>query len=793
MNTNKEFLLVYCLALASCASFSSSLPAADDPLISLSSATEQSKVRSGRQVFPGGDSCTFGSAERVELCGWSRSNLSSLQWELSTGNNHNWIGGPPTDSSEEVEGGYVVFETSQIPNISGRSSQSAVLEGPIHPSTSALGACLTFNYAVAGLSPEKVRVLLHPIPNAVFALEGLALNRETDHGADVVLWETRDSTDGQWRTAEVVYTCRHPHQIYLEGIPHDAGQLTRRYRGFIAIDNVNLKSAEGCPGHCNFDGGFCDWTNEQTDDFDWSLGRGSQNPSTGPIMDRASYTHGGSSGGYAYIDSSFPRKTADKARLSSREFSRTGSGPLCMRFWTHMFGNGVGMLRVLIHDKEANEDRVVWSLAGEAGNAWYQGQVPISSSTSFKIVFEGEVGKNNLGDIAIDDISFAPGACPSAPQTAAGTSGDCTFEIDECGWTNVGSASRTDEMDWERRLGQNAKTPISDHTLGSPAGNFMTLGGIGVQRAGDRAWLVSQALKGSTRPRCLSFWYYMHEPFIDTSGPSLGGLKIYTRPAANNDLNPGQQKLTGVWRLYNQQAPVWKYAQAMIMESEQFQVIFEGVHGSSRANGFMAVDDIAFFEGDCETMPTSGYVSEGECSFEKDMCNWKNMSSDAVYRWQLATITRRPANLPDKTFGAPVGYAYFDIFSQNTVGSPVKLISPTVTSSAEKVCFSFWYSAFGAGDSTQLRVLVQEVRTSSDPDSSGDESEATQQIWRLTAVDLDTVRPEWRAAQVAFNGGTAKRIILEGKANNGGFAVDDASFHPGECPTRPPEASNRRK
>lgn len=32
---------------------------------------------------------------------------------------------------------------------------------------------------------------------------------------------------------------------------------------------------------------------------------------------------------------------------------------------------------------------------------------------SFQIVFEGEVGKNNLGDIAIDDISFAPGACPS--------------------------------------------------------------------------------------------------------------------------------------------------------------------------------------------------------------------------------------------------------------------------------------------------------------------------------------------------------------------------------------------
>ena len=70
-----------------------------------------------------------------------------------------------------------------------------------------------YSYAVAGLSPEKLRVLLHPIPNHQFSFDGLASNREQDHGADVVLWETRDSTGGQWKTAEVVYTCRHPHQV----------------------------------------------------------------------------------------------------------------------------------------------------------------------------------------------------------------------------------------------------------------------------------------------------------------------------------------------------------------------------------------------------------------------------------------------------------------------------------------------------------------------------------------------------------------------------------------------------
>lgn len=68
----------------------------------------------------------------------------------------------------------------------------------------------------------------------------------------------------------------------------------------------------------------------------------------------------------------------------------------------------------------------------------------------------------------------------------------------------------------------------------------------------------------------------MHEPFIDTTGPSLGGLKVYTKPApsasSNNDLAYHQPKMTPIWRLYNQQAPVWKYAQAKFMETEPVQV-----------------------------------------------------------------------------------------------------------------------------------------------------------------------------------------------------------------------------
>ena len=88
----------------------------------------------------------------------------------------------------------------------------------------------------------------------------------------------------------------------------------------------------------------------------------------------------------------------------------------------------------------------------------------------------------------------------------------------------------------------------------------------------------------------------------------------------------------------------------------------------------------------------------------------------------MATLTKRPANLPDKTYGAPVGYAYFDIFNTGSrLSSPfypcgmhprffsrsnrVKMISPTITASESgKMCFSFWFAAFGAGDTTSLKI-----------------------------------------------------------------------------------------
>jgi hypothetical protein len=57
----------------------------------------------------------------------------------------------------------------------------------------------------------------------------------------------------------------------FEGIPVDVRDPSRLYRGFIAVDNIQQSPGSYCRGFCTFTAGFCDWGNEQGDDFDWTL------------------------------------------------------------------------------------------------------------------------------------------------------------------------------------------------------------------------------------------------------------------------------------------------------------------------------------------------------------------------------------------------------------------------------------------------------------------------------------------------------------------------------------------
>ena len=89
-------------------------------------------------------------------------------------------------------------------------------------------------------------------------------------------------------------------------------------------------------------------------------------------------------------------------------------------------------------------------------------------------------------------------------------------------------------MDWERistsvLSPRNQRKPYSNgHTVSRRNEYFL---GLGRFRGGPRisgggtAQLVSREMKGSDEPLCITFWYFMFESFIDSTGPSLGWLQ----------------------------------------------------------------------------------------------------------------------------------------------------------------------------------------------------------------------------------------------------------------------------
>ncbi|KAJ6225385.1 hypothetical protein RDWZM_003930 [Blomia tropicalis] len=863
------------------------------------SGIQSSQYRFKRQEDTGveddvkGQVCDFGSGSLLQSCNWFVPNGShpTIRWKTAQGAQEFWLGGPGRDHTlSDTSGGYAYFETSfqsnnqrfqNQPTTPVRSSSStaanqslirttsghhqlssndilrplisrfpifqltkdnnkqitipdySLFQSPNITDTGSQGLCLGFYYSIDGLSADSLQVVL--------------IDSKTGYNRTLSMYN--DVTDGIWIKSEIAYTYAGLHRIAMKANAKSITNVDRSFRGYIAIDDVQFKqmdetAEEACKGFCTFEAGFCQWTNQdENDDFDWKLGRGSQNIFTGPARDYSSFDNNEISGGYVYIDANYPRRPGDLALLLSPTLNPTSDSiPLCLKFALHMFGNGVGTLRVKMRYSGGDEpipDQLLWEMSGESGNNWHIAQLPISSPVlSFQVIFEGEIGLNSLGVIAIDNIAFEEGNCPVLPQTASKGSGDCTFDENMCSWSNPNSYSKVDDFDWLRQFSLGNFEPKTDHTKRSSEGYFINLSGDNTQpqRGGTRAWIYSpEFIPQSTVPKCMTFYYYMFERTIDSAGPSLGSLRVYVKTVTDNG-----ESMSLIWRLNNHQAQAWKMAKVPItigpeMKTplQNYQIIIEGIWGDGRV-GTIAVDDISFFNGNCTTYPPMAMAVFGECSFDRDLCGYRNQSGTGpgpvqaspslskaalerknpnrltvlkdMVTWKLATPNSRPANLQDHSFRAPIGYIYFDVFNQNSVQYPI-LRSPEFQPKDDRQprCVSFWFTPFGRGDSTVLSVYVitlenQETNSLSEDDEKksgggvggsgqpmGLESKAL--VWRITTRKFDSSKPEWMYAQVAVSPETSYRVQFEGEASDGGFALDDITYYDGTCQTRPLQAA----
>uniref|UniRef100_A0A672JC96 MAM and LDL receptor class A domain containing 1 n=1 Tax=Salarias fasciatus TaxID=181472 RepID=A0A672JC96_SALFA len=362
---------------------------------------------------------------------------------------------------------------------------------------------------------------------------------------------------------------------------------------------------KGFSGRCSFEFDLCSWRQSRDDDFDWMIKAGSTpTVGTGPSSD---HTLRDPSGHYIYLESSFPQKFGDTARINGPLLSRR-SAECKMRFYFHMSGEGIGTLSVF--SKSEGRRRVLLNLTGDQGNYWQLREIPLSSSADFQVMFEGKVGRSQKGDICLDDITFSPGCLLASPSESSSRScpsgllpcengrcysrrqscdftddcGDgtdekdcgtsCSFENGRCGW----KSSLADEFDWMLGAGSVQRIrPPYDHTLMNESGHFVFLEATPVGLKGDKAHMRSSVWKESSVTCKLSFWYYI-------SHMASGTIRLLIKT---------EDALSEAWSKTGHQGKEWFRAEVPLRSLRNFEVIFEGIRSSDMSGG-AALDDLEF-------------------------------------------------------------------------------------------------------------------------------------------------------------------------------------------------------
>ena len=195
------------------------------------------------------------------------------------------------------------------------------------------------------------------------------------------VWAKEDQTGGDWLEGRLSYSSPSEHFFILEATAVTSGD--NNYRGFVALDNFLVEEGM-CDHDCNFDADIsvCDWQNDDSsDDFDWSVAHGSLKSFTGPTRDQSSSERGGREGGYAYIDSAYPRRPGDRARMEmSKTLQTEPDSPLCLSFYVNMFGAGIGSLAVLMQDSTTKSISPIWEMrrpASSPRDMWHKARVTI--------------------------------------------------------------------------------------------------------------------------------------------------------------------------------------------------------------------------------------------------------------------------------------------------------------------------------------------------------------------------------------------------------------------------------
>ncbi|XP_067106662.1 apical endosomal glycoprotein [Osmerus mordax] len=484
---------------------------------------------------------------------------------------------------------------------------------------------------------------------------------------------------------------------------------------------------------CNFDEGLCDWYQDHTDNFDWTV--------------RSGMDHSTGIGKSLVVDMWSPSLRGLSGRLVSFPQPRN-SQEHCLYFYYRLYGPDTGELNVKLHDAYGYEV-LLWSRGGPHGNMWHEGHCPVAQQlTSFQLVFEA-VRSGFDGQVALDDVVFYEHPC-SMPRA-------CSFEGRPCGFTSYGPAS------WRLQSGFYTSTgPKTDHTLETEMGYYMMADSDAeVLPQGAVSTLTSPLSWASYNPKCVNFWYHM-------GGKNPGSFSVYVKPVKGERVK--------IFSNIVSQGGVWRHGNGNIsVSASDWQLEFE-VEGAGGTQSHVALDDVILSNHPCHSQG-------GTCDLERDLCGWTNTQNTTMDKldWELTSAeaeSHYPTPPWDHTLGNKRGHFLFlPSSTRNTANHNAQLLSPHLPTT-KGTCLYFWAHKPSSGDS-YLKVLRL----------SGGQAQQLLEVREVTSV--------WKRFDINITSAEEYQIVFEGfKGTSGVFALDDIRYTVGfNCagtatdplPTHPPD------
>jgi hypothetical protein len=486
-----------------------------------------------------------------------------------------------------------------------------------------------------------------------------------------------------------------------------------------------------------------------------------------------------------FIEGSSPIETGFKAILESTLFLPTPSYGICLDFWYHMYGTGIGSLNVYLNISNASS--LIWTQNGNKGNMWKNAQVTIISAKYFRINIEAIRGNSIYSDIAIDDLDFMEKSCTLSPADANPSNQitipiitttrslrptslyDCTFETGYCIW----SPSPESTFNWTRAQGLGGSQiagPIDyDHTLGISDGWY-----IFTSIANKRQTDISRIEGSLSSTRCMEFYYY-----FSTNGKYK--FSIYVKV--------GNQLGLPIWSRSSSQGNFWRLGRVTVNSASTYKIVMEV---SNVVNGGLedkiAIDDVYFTLGACQDSSDVNKL----CTFSSDTCGY-TIDTKSNFQWSLFLPETRlldfnseneneflskvnPIPIYDHTTdGVGSGYIYVDTrgFRPNeTATLTSKLYAPFSTDNPTEAsrCVEFYFYIQGTN------VVRLNLKTNAPP------STTKNTIW---SRDYDHSSYWWKGEaniKLITNYTTIfEAVILNNTAMNGLAALDDIIIRNGQC------------